>query len=426
MGQQTESRTNSDAGALGRPDAGGATLLVGGSGSLGGLAAAALLADAGRRLVLPLRSSVDPAAFRAGLRRALVERGLAGDRVDAALQRLVLLELPAPDRLADLDDVVSSLGVDELVNCAGSIDYYDSDQLRGSNIELTDRLLQAARRWRARRFIHLSTAYCSGYRDGLIPERLHPDPLPGDDPTEYTRTKRIAEWMVADSGVPFVIVRPSIVIGDSRTGAYSGKPSGLYQLLRATEGLLCSEYFPIWHMVAPPSRLNFVHQDAFQAGFLGIYRGAAPDTIVHLTGDHEQSPTMRDLACLWAEQCWPREIRLYARIEDVPLRTLPTRQRRFLELAAVNFDIASRSWHFETTTLDRLRANGVPFVDATLASVARCQQRFVEESARMQTYQRTYRGLREGAPRLVELYDRARWSERGVEAASTGAGVDVR
>jgi len=44
----------------------------------------------------------------------------------------------------------------------------------------------------------------------------------GEDPTEYTRTKRNAEELVATSGVPYLILRPSIVIGDSRDGRYFG------------------------------------------------------------------------------------------------------------------------------------------------------------------------------------------------------------
>lgn len=412
--------------ATGRAASRVATLLVGGSGYLGGLAAAALLAHESRHLVMPIRSGVDPAACRARLRSSLVDQGVAGEALDGAMGRLTLVELPALDRLADLDALVSSAGVDEIVHCAGSVDYFDSAALHDANVELTSRLLQAARRWRVDRFIFLSTAYCSGYRDGLIPERLHPDPAPADEPTEYTRTKRIAEWLVAESGIPFVIVRPSIVIGDSRTGRYAGKVSGLYQMWRAIEGLLCGEYSPIWHTVAPPSRLNFLHQDTFQTGFLGIYRGVRSDAIVHLAGDDEQSPTMCELAWLWAEYYWPHEIRVYASIDDIPLRTIPARQRRFLELAAVNFEIARRTWRFETAHLDRLRADGLPFVDATLESVARCQAWYVEGSARIQKHRRTYAGRPSGSPRLVEMYDGRSWARHGVRAAMSSVGVESR
>jgi uncharacterized protein YbjT (DUF2867 family) len=404
----------------------GATLLVGGSGYLGGLVAAALLADSRRQLIMPIRPGVDPAECRSGLRRSLVDLGVAGEALDDTLGRLTLVELPALDRLADLDALASSAGVDEIVHCAGSIDYFDSAALRDANVELTDRLLQAARRWRIGRFVFLSTAYCSGYRDGPIPERLHDEPASADEPTEYTRTKRIAEWLVADSGIPFIIVRPSIVIGDSRTGRYTGKISGLYQMWRAIEGLLCSEYSPIWHTVASPSRPNFLHQDAFQAGFLGLYRGGGANAIAHLASAYETGPTMRELTWLWADHYWPQEIRVYARLEDVPIRTIPARQRRFLELAAVNFEIATRTWRFETAHLHRLRAEGLPFVDATLESVARCQAWYVEGSARIQRHRRTYADRPGGSPRLVEMYDERAWSQRGNGAVTSGLRVESR
>ena len=389
---------------MGHAASGGTTLLAGGSGYLGNLVAAALLAEEGRRLIMPIRSTVDPADCRARLRLALIDLGVSSEAVDEVMSRATYVELPALDRLVDLDATISSTGVDEIVNCAGCVDYFDSKRLLMGNVELTSRLLEAGRRWRVGRFVFLSTAYCSGYRTEAIPERLHPDPAPADEPTEYTQTKRIAERMVAESGIPFVIIRTSIVIGDSRTGQYTGKNYGLYQMWRAIEGLLCREYYPIWYTVAPQSRLNFVHQDAFQSGFLGIYRNVSADAIVHLVSDYEKSPTMRDLAWLWAEYYWPQEIHAYASVDDVPLRTIPRRQQLFLEFAATNFEIATRTWRFETVHLDCLRAGGLPFVDATLDTVARCQERYVEGSERIREHQRVYSGRPGGSPRLVEMF----------------------
>jgi hypothetical protein len=31
----------------------------------------------------------------------------------------------------------------------------------------------------------------------------------------------------------------------------------------AIEGLLCREYAPVWHTIAPPVPLNLIHQDTF-------------------------------------------------------------------------------------------------------------------------------------------------------------------
>jgi nucleoside-diphosphate-sugar epimerase len=380
-----------------------ATLLTGGSGYLGTLTAAALLAEEARPLVLPVRPGRSAEECRRRLRIAVGDRGVADRDAEALLALVAVIELPPLDRLGELDAVATRFQVDEIVHCAGCVDYFDKRRLQIANVELTARLLAAARPWGLRRFIYLSTAYCSGYRTALIRERLHTDPPAADEPTEYTRTKRAAEWCIAESGLSFVIIRPAVVIGHSRTGVYRGKNYGLYQMWRAFEGLLCREYAPVWHIVAPAAPVDFVHQDAFQNAFMGIYRSAPPGAIVHLLGDPLQRPTMQDLVWQWAEVYWPREIRGYAGVDDVPLESIPKWQRRFLVLAAKNFEIATHSWTFETTFLANLRTAGLPFADATLATIAICQERYIAASAAIQEHRRRFAARPGGPPRFVDM-----------------------
>jgi nucleoside-diphosphate-sugar epimerase len=382
----------------------GSIFLTGGSGFLGSLVAAVLLAQEKRSLLLALRPTSRPFDCKARIRIALLDRDIPAQKADELLRLVTIVTMPALDCFGDLDEVASSMEVDEIIHCAGCVDYFDKRRLELGNIELTSKLLEAAVRWKVHRFVYLSTAYCAGYRSDIIPERLHAAPPRALEPTEYTRSKRMAEWLIADSGVPFLIIRPSIVIGHARTGIYRGKNYGLYQMWRAIEGLLCREYSPIWHTVAPPVPLDFVHQDAFQIGFAGIYRNAAPNALVHLVADPATRPLMRDLFWQWAEVYWPVEIHSYACVDDVPLEAIPKRQRRFLEFAAKNFEIGSWHWNFETTFMDRLRATGLPFVDATLETIARCQRRYVEGSVTIQQHMRRYAGRPGGPPRLVERY----------------------
>jgi hypothetical protein len=173
---------------------------------------------------------------------------------------------------------------------------------------------------------------------------------------------------------------------------------------RAIEGLLCREYSPVWHTVAPPAALDLIHQDAFQSAFLAVYRGVPPGGIVHLVGTRATRPLMRDLFWQWAEVYWPLEIHCYAQVDDVPLDSIPKRQRLFLEFAAKNFEIGSWDWRFESGVMDGLRASGLHFVDATQESVRRCQLRYIENSATIQEHMRRYAGRPGGPPRLVERY----------------------
>jgi nucleoside-diphosphate-sugar epimerase len=324
--------------------------------------------------------------------------------VTELLRLVTIVELPPLGQLSVLDRIAAEMRVDEIIHCAGCVDYFDTVALQLANVDFTAQLLDRGRYWGVGKFIYLSTAYCSGYRTGVIPERLHPDPEPSHEPTEYTRTKRTAERLVASSGIPSLIIRPSIVIGDSRTGQYGGKNYGLYQLWRAIEGLLCREYYPIWYTVAPEVRLNLLHQDAFQTSLVAARRDVVPGTIVHVVSDHTKSPTMRELCWLWADVYAPMEIHAYDRVDDVPLRSIPVRQRRFLEFAAKNLEIAIQGWLFETTALDALRSTGLDFPDATLESVKLCQQRYVADSAKIQNHMRQYAARPGPRPKLIHSF----------------------
>jgi thioester reductase-like protein len=388
-------------GSKGGPDS--ATLVTGSTGFLGCLVTAALLHEERRRLVLPIRSMARAEDCLAAIRIGLQDRHVSEELQNELLQLASVVELPSLDRLRELSQVAMRLGVDEIVHCAGCVDYFDTERLNQSNIALTDGLLTIARSWNAQRFVFLSTAYCSGYRSDTIPECLHPDPRDADEPTEYTRSKRVAEWRVAESGVPFIIIRPSVVIGHSVSGVYRGKNYGLYQLWRAVEGLLCREYSPIWYHVAPPVRTNFVHADAFQAGFTSIYRNTIENAIVHLVSQHESCPTMRELCWMWANIYCPKEIHCFATIDDVPFHSLPPRHRRFLQVVAKNLEIASHSWKFENNKLTELRGTGLEFADATLESIGRCQRRYISESPRIQEHIRKYACRSDQTPRILEV-----------------------
>lgn len=379
------------------------SVVTGGSGYLGTLIVASLLTEAPRQILLPIRAASDAAACVARIHAALVERGLSDELAVERLKLVSVVVLPELERVHELVADFRSHGADELIHSAGCLDYWDKRTLHAVNVDLTRALVDVASAAGLRRIIYISTAYCSGYRSDVVPEQLHPEPELADEPTEYTRTKRIAESIVATSGLPFAILRPSIVVGDSRSGRYAGKNYGLYQMWRAIEGLLSKEYTPIWYTVAPHARLNFVHQDAFQNAFLALHRASWDQLVAHVVSDHEKSPTMRDLCWLWAEVYRPTEIHCYASVDDVPLRSLPNRQRRFLELAAKNLEISARPWRFETTFLDRARAAGLVFADATLASIARCQERYIEGSARIQSYIERLATVPVERPRLIEL-----------------------
>lgn len=106
------------------------------------------------------------------------------------------------------------------------------------NIDGTRNLLAAIDRLGSvRRFHHVSTCYVSGRHPGLFREQ---DLEVGQSfNNHYESTKYQAEVEVREAGsrgLPFTVYRPSIVVGDSRTGQTS-KYDGPYHLLRWIDAL---------------------------------------------------------------------------------------------------------------------------------------------------------------------------------------------
>ncbi len=374
-------------------------LVTGATGYMGSLIVASLLRETAAQITCITRSVHDKKA----LLEPIVEEWEAqshGCWSDAVESRLHQMQLP--EDLADVADLAPQLeGVDEVIHCAGCLDYYDIAKLQAVNVGYTAHLLVLARRLKLKRFTYISTAYSSGYQSHVTAEALLPEP--SSDPTQYTRTKREAERLVAAGGVPFVIIRPSILIGTSDTGRYSGKRYGLYQQWMGLERLACDRYHAAFHTVAPRQPLNVLHQDAFCKAFKWAYRWLPDGAFMNLVSNPHTSPSMRDLWDMWFEVTRPQTIYYYAAFEIVPFKDIPTRQRAYLTFAQVNLEIATHHWQFETGWLDLLRRKGLGFVDATVDSVRVCQDRFVRSSKLIGNYLVKHAADLASHPHVVEI-----------------------
>jgi nucleoside-diphosphate-sugar epimerase len=114
--------------------------------------------------------------------------------------------------------------VDAVIHAAAVTQFNGSDaDLQRTNVDGTGHALELAATSGAP-FYYVSSAYLHARENG---ER-------GRTAVRYAATKRAAEDLVRGSGLPHVIVRPSIVIGDSRTGVTSAF-QGLHQV---AEGIL--------------------------------------------------------------------------------------------------------------------------------------------------------------------------------------------
>jgi nucleoside-diphosphate-sugar epimerase len=360
-------------------------MLTGATGYVGSLIAAALLARTTSKVIAPVRDKHALEDIRASIAGELVALGAEASLVDDA-DRFVVVQLPPREALSELAEALRAHGVTEIVHSAGSVDYFNAKTLQEVNVELTRALLALGRAIEIKRFVFISTAFSSGYTQRPIEETLHAEP--DEDPTEYTCSKRVAEREVAESGLPYLILRPSIVVGHSRTGRYKGRPYGIYQFLNAMDRLLVGHSLDAFHVVAPARELPMVHQDAFQDGFIGALRYLADNSVMHLVSDQPQLPTMRDMVdILLTDTAYFREVsdlHIYDSLTDVPMKQLTKRMRTWVEFSAVNTEIATNMWDFQMPTLAALRERGlVKTQDADRESLRACIRGWVAHNEKL-------------------------------------------
>jgi long-chain acyl-CoA synthetase len=146
------------------------------------------------------------------------------DRPPRSARRLqpVRAELTAPDLgllPRDRRDIVANVG--RVVHCAASISFtLPLDEARDINVAGTKRVLALARDMpHLQRLVHVSTAYVAGRATGAFGEGQPGGPAFRNT---YEQTKHEAEVAVglatAADGLPTVVVRPSIVVGESDSG----------------------------------------------------------------------------------------------------------------------------------------------------------------------------------------------------------------
>jgi len=140
-------------------------------------------------------------------------------------------DLPAPRLgLGDRHDELAAR-VGTVIHSAASVSFsLPIDEARAINVEGTRRVLEFAGAVPAlQRVAYVSTAYVAGDRRGTVYEDDHDA---GRFRNSYERSKHEAEAVVRESGLPWTIVRPSIVVGESTTG-WTASFNVLYSPLRA-------------------------------------------------------------------------------------------------------------------------------------------------------------------------------------------------
>ncbi len=230
-------------------------LLTGATGFLG-MEVLARLVDRGDEVVALVRAS---------------DQAAAQQRLDDTLD-LVGARGSATALLGDLEQGFEAPDdIDAVLHCAASISFgLPIEEARAINVGGTRLVLDAARRAGAR-LVHVSTAYTEG-----------------EHRNTYEQSKAEAEAEVAASGVPYVIARPSIVVGEAATG-WTPAFNVLYWPLRAfARGLL--DPVP----ADPAGRCDIVPVDYVADGLLTLLDDPSIEGVVHLAQGAEAA-TVSDL-----------------------------------------------------------------------------------------------------------------------------------
>jgi len=171
---------------------------------------------------------------------------------------------------ASLTALVDS--VDCVIHCAAMVRFEAAfEDLKAVNIEGTRNI---AAMFPNARFVHVSTAYSCGLREGLIAEKRH-----GDNDAfgnGYERSKAISEDQLLAMRPDAIIARPSIVLGEHESGRIRSFDSIYAAFKFIASGRIASV------PVAPGSTLSFVPIDHVVAGIVALATQAqTPPQIAH-------------------------------------------------------------------------------------------------------------------------------------------------
>ena len=241
--------------------------------------------------------------------------------------------------------------VEGIVHCAASVSFtLGLPESRAINVDGTRRLIELGelceRRGGLDSFVHVSTAYVAGTHDDLFTEADLD--LGQDFRNAYERSKFEAEALVRErsSELPIQVVRPSIVVGDSRTG-WTPTFNVLYAPLRA----FSRGAYP----VIPARRsspVDVVPVDYVADGILAL--AGRPGTTHHLTAGEGTSSVgeLIELASAYAGRPAPRVLppSLYRRlVHPILVRRGNERRRRALRRTETFFPYFTMRVRYDDT-----------------------------------------------------------------------------
>jgi len=244
-----------------------------------------------------------------------------------------------------------------VIHCAATVRFdHTLEEARRINVEGTRHVLDlAAGMRRLRSVAYVGTAYVAGERTGLVRES---ELAVGQSyRNSYEQSKSEAEALVRSrlGSLPCVILRPSIIVGDSQTGVTSSFKMMYWPLKIYARGL--------WRTVPgfPDAVLDIVPVDFVAAAVTQLaFDDAATGATVHLCAGPRGSATIEQIALRAMEYFHAPEPRFvdpkffFAVVRPLLFTILWGRKRRVLTDGRAYRDYFTMKMQFDTTEAERL------------------------------------------------------------------------
>lgn len=120
-----------------------------------------------------------------------------------------------------------------IIHCAALAHFQErSPKLFKTNVQGTKNVLGLARELKnLKAFVHISSKSVAGNFEGVFPEQTLPEIKSFHN--AYEKSKYEAEKLVRKSGLPFIIIRPPTIVGDSKTGSADRFEGSAYRIISA-------------------------------------------------------------------------------------------------------------------------------------------------------------------------------------------------
>jgi nucleoside-diphosphate-sugar epimerase len=189
---------------------------------------------------------------------------------------------------ADFDALAGR--VDCIVHSAAITNFFTvaPEAIERANVAATERTLELASRAGAPMHF-VSTAFVGGTADSLPGEGEPRRELPGIAAAAegYRISKLESERLIRASGLPCAVHRPSIMFGDSRTGAMSR-----FQGIHATFGAMVREEIPALP-VSADGRMDLIPQDVVADAIVGLIEQGRHEGLYWVTLGERALPVER-------------------------------------------------------------------------------------------------------------------------------------